>query len=309
MRVQQLILSEIYKHSEVKEIDNGALWCRGEDVTKIQFSNSAIHTEIGRCSVVTIETLFGPRFKAPNAYTLARINRRSCYGSYFVVDQRLVLKASYSLYENDPATNWVISALLQCFGDQLAFGVANVHSIVDPSALAAHRANLEYPRSWQSEVNLASAVTTADRLTERGWLSSVDGESLFAEVSLDDGPRSRMIDINAETALVRVSSGVRHPIAGVGFASTIAIPIDPERAEIPIWAKRLNDAEHELIDFVPRLGAWGERSLGSHLVYSMFWPTTEYSDALLGNLANWMIQRCLWVKETYWKSNVGLLSA
>jgi hypothetical protein len=52
---------------------------------------------------------------------------------------------------------------------------------------------------------------------------------------------------------------VAHPIAGVGYTATIALPIDPPSANIPAFCRELNEAERAMQDFVPRLGAWGMR--------------------------------------------------
>ena len=59
-------------------------------------------------------------------------------------------------------------------------------------------------------------------------------------------------------------------------------------------------------DFVPRLGAWGMRSLDSELVYSMFWPTDRAENTLAGTIMNWMIQRNFWIREHYWTAGKGL---
>ena len=60
-------------------------------------------------------------------------------------------------------------------------------------------------------------------------------------------------------------------------------------------------------DFVPRLGAWGMRSLDSELVYSLFWPTDRSDTGLPMTIMNWLVTRTMWLGERYWKPSVGLV--
>jgi hypothetical protein len=60
-------------------------------------------------------------------------------------------------------------------------------------------------------------------------------------------------------------------------------------------------------DFVPRLGAWGMRSLDRELVYSLFWPTDRPDRGLPGTIMNWLVTRTMWPKKRYWEAGVGLV--
>jgi hypothetical protein len=115
-----------------------------------------------------------------------------------------------------------------------------------------------------------------------------------------------MISPTAETALLHVSVDTPHPLAGVGYVATIALPYDPPDSEIPFWCRFLNEQEHKMQDFVPRLGAWGMRALNKELVYSMFWPTDRADGTLDGTIMNWMVLRTFWLKKHYWSSGAGL---
>lgn len=304
--IEKNILGQLERYPELKAIDRGFIWQLGDDSTTIRFVDTDAETEFGKCSIAVIESRFGRRFNSPSEPLLSRLNRRACYGSYNYADDELLLRAAWSVYEREPGVGWVAQMLLRCFGDQLAFGIGNAHAIASPDALAANRASLAYPRCWQTRLSDDALESVARRFREHGWVSSVLGQSLVLEVPLNDGARSRVIDPTAETALLHVSLDVPHPIAGVGYAATIALPIDPTSEDIPTWAWKLNAAEHRLGDFVPRLGAWGMRSLEHELVYSMFWPTDEQHEKLVGNFMSWMIQRVLWLRATYWAQGKGL---
>jgi hypothetical protein len=89
------------------------------------------------------------------------------------------------------------------------------------------------------------------------------------------------------------------------YLATIALPHDPPSEAIPTWCRFLNQKEHKMQDFVPRLGAWGMRGLNNELVYSMFWPTDQASIDL-GTVMNWMVQRTWWIRNRYWSVGVGL---
>ena len=185
-------------------------------------------------------------------------------------------------------------------GEQLALGVGIIHSELVPDALPGNRANLEYPRQWAELPDPTVFDAMAKQFAAGGLVATRGPHGLVLEVPLDGGSPSRMADPKAETALLHVSMDVPHPLAGIGYVATVALPCDPPSAEIPLWCKLLNSAEHGMQDFVPRFGAWGMRSLHSELVYSMFWPTNRAENNLAGTIMNWMVQRALWIKENSW---------
>jgi hypothetical protein len=100
--------------------------------------------------------------------------------------------------------------------------------------------------------------------------------------------------------------GVPHPLAGVGYCGTIALPFDPPPSAIPIWCKVLNHAEHHLHDFVPRIGAWGLRSANNQITYTLFCPTNEADAGVPSMIMNWLVTRMMWVRKEFWTSGSGL---
>ena len=305
--IEDLVLGELRKQSELKPIERGFVWERGEDVSRLWFQPTTVPSDqFGLCAIAFIETIFGPRIPAFSDVHLARLNRRACFGSFFSENGRLGIRASYCIYEKEPAARWVAIALLRAMGEQLALGVGIVHSELAPDALAGNRANLSYPRAWAQAPDPLTFDEMAEQFRARGLVSTRGPHGLVLEVPLDGGSPTRMFGRKAETALLHVSKDVPHPLAGVGYSATMALPYDPEPEDIPLWCRLLNEAEQKMHDFVPRLGAWGLRELDNELVYSMFWPSDRAENTLAGTIMNWMVLRALWIRDRYWKPAKGL---
>jgi hypothetical protein len=304
--IEDTVLGELRKQPELKPTERGFVWERGEDVSRIWFQPTTVRADqFGLCATAFIETTFGPRIPALPEKELARLNRWACFGSFFSENDHLGIGASYCIYEKEPAS-WVAIALLRAMGEQLALGVGTIHSELVPKALPGNRANLEYPRRWAQQPDPSVFDAMAERLRAHGLVATRGPHGLVLEVPLGGGSPSRMFNPKSETALLHVSMDVPHPLAGIGYLATVTLPYDPPSGEIPFWCKLLNSAEHGMQDFVPRLGAWGMRSLDSELVYSMFWPTDRAENTLAGTIMNWMIQRTFWIRKHYWTAGKGL---
>lgn len=305
--IESLVLGELKNHPELMAMERGVAWKRTDGETRLWFTpTSATPSEFKLCSIAHIETVFGPRAGTWKEDDIARLNKRACFGYFTAVGERLKLKASFSIFEKEPAARWVAIVLLRALGEQLALGFGIGQSFRAPEALPGNRSNLEYPRHWKQTQDIAVFEQTAERFRRIGFMSTPGDQTVVLEVALDGGSPSRMLDPKAETALLHVSADVKHPIAGCGYYATIALPYDPDREELPRLCAYLNSQEELQEDFVPRLGAWGMRALDNELVYSLFWPTDQPDDGLPGTIMNWMVQRTLWVKDHYWKSGVGI---
>ena len=114
-----------------------------------------------------------------------------------------------------------------------------------------------------------------------------------------------MIDSSTQTALLHVSTDVLHPLAGVGYLATIALPRDPDPREATQLCSALNELEMLQTDFVPRLGAWGLRGLDDDLAYTMFIPTDE-PFLNFSSLINWSILRAIWIRDYCWDQDRGI---
>lgn len=236
----------------------------------------------------------------------ARLNRRCAFGSFHQSDGGIRCKLTFSIYEQEPAAQWVAEILLTALGHQFAFGIAAAQAEVSEDLLRANRANLEYPRQWTRSVPHQEIADCVAQFRERGFVSTVGPHGLVLEVPLAKGARSLMLVPTSETALIHTSTDIRHPMAGVGYLGTIALSFDPPPNQITGWSEHLNTQEHDQEDFVPRLGAWGVRGMNDQLVYSVFWPANHGNVKVLSNIANWLIQRTHWLRENYWAAGIGL---
>jgi hypothetical protein len=288
-------------------IPNGFRYSLGQDRTELTFQPTTSGTGPFQLSAVaTIETWFARGMPDFDPFGLARLNRRAAYGNFYRADDGVRSKLTFSIYEKEPAADWVAEILLTAFGAQCAFGIGTGQSELSDELLRANRANLEYPRQWTRSVMPEQFEASAERFRSAGLFSTSGQYGFTLEVPLTDGAQSRMIDPTAETALLRVSTDVSHPTAGVGFLGTIALPYDPRPEEIVQWCEYLNAREHEQEDFVPRLGAWGMRGMNNQIVYSLFWPTAQGDATIHQTIMNWLVQRTLWVRDNFWLAGYGL---
>lgn len=305
--IEEKVLEQLKLQPELVAIERGFFWRRGDDETRLWFEDTTMPSgEFELASIAFIETIFGKKCVALDTATLAQLNSQSVFGNYFCRDERLGMRASYSVYAKEPATNWVSLILLRAMGEQLALGYGIFQSEFVQEALPENRANLEYPRRWKVEPNQQVLTENAKRFRGRGFVATVGPHGLVLEVPLNDGAPSRMIDENAETAILHVSVDTPHPLAGVGYLATIALPIDPSHEVSGFWCNFLNEKEHSEHDFVPRLGSWGVRSMGTELVYSFFWPTDTADTQMDSTIMNWLVIRTFWLRENYWKPGYGL---
>ena len=306
-QIEEKVLEQLGLQPELVAIDRGFLWTRGDDETRLWFKETTIPKgDFELTSIAYIETIFGKNAVALDFDALAQLNRQSVFGNFFCRDENLGIRASYSIYEKEPAANWISLILLRAMGEQLALGYGIFQSEFVQESLVGNRANLEYPRRWKVQPNQQALTENAKRFKDRGLISTVGRHGLVLEVPLNDGPPSRMIDINAETAILHVSVDIPHPLAGVGYLATIALPFDPVQADLGFWCNFLNDQEQKEEDFVPRLGSWGSSSLGTELVYSLFWPNDIADTQMDSTIMNWLVIRTLWLRPNYWKSGFGL---
>lgn len=306
--IEELVFRQLGQQAELEPVERGFVWQRDDGVTSIRFRPTTVPPDqFGLCATAIIETTFHENVPVADEEGIARLNRRACFGHFFRANDRLGVRASYCIYEKEPAATWVAIILLRAMGEQLALAYAIAHTEFVPKSLPANRANLEYPRRWELPPDATVFDESAKTFLERGLVSTRGHHGLVLEVPLADGASSRMIDGRAETALLHVSYDVPHPLAGVGYLATIALPYDPPRDTVPFWCDLLNAEEFGKQDFVPRLGAWGMRGAAGELVYSFFWPTTRADRGIDLNLMNWNVQRTLWIKARHWRPGTGLV--
>jgi hypothetical protein len=302
------LIDEQLNGQEIDTIPNGYRWILPEGHTDLVVTPTHIeNNEWGLCEIISINTEFKDATYELTPSQVAHLNRRSAFGSFYLNDGKLECKQTISIYENEPAHRWYALIILTTLGSQLPFAIGQIQSEVSDESLRGNRANLEYPRFWDIPPSSEIFDQAADRFQSIGLVSTRGTHGLVLEVPLtEDSAPSRILDSSAETALLHVSVDTPHPIGGVGYLSTIALPIDPPVSEIVEVANKLNELEHEQLDFVPRLGSWATRGMGDQLVYSMFWPTAQSDETMHQTMMNWMVQRVFWLRDNFWRPEEGI---
>jgi hypothetical protein len=241
-----------------------------------------------------------------HAIGVQRLNSWSVHGAYHLDNGRLRQTAQYSIYANEPAVHLATQSILNAFGGQLPLGRSTALATASAAALKQQRAHHAIPGRWPKplEEDALTAVTTT--LRQRGLAASNDATAMWAEFPLSGDCPSRAIDPQAETALLQVTVGVPHPIAGAGYLATISLPLTQAPVDSAEICARLNALELEEIDFVPRLGAWGLHTSGDLPGYCCFIPSAEPMGELHMTLMWWCVKRAAWLRERFWEAKVGL---
>lgn len=263
--------------------------------------------------VVRVETtITDPDVGQPELEALASANRIALHGAFFDDGHaHYKLVASASIYEVDDAMGYYCSILSRVFAGQagVASGILNArHS---PAEMAEWREALQFDSHWTSEPPPEELENTANKLrTAQRLVASVENGGLVFEIRLrQDSAPSRMFDALACTGLVAISTRVVHPIAGVGYGFTFALPMQFSRPLAVRWADRLNIEAIRDTDGPPVLGAWsvvesvrhggaGERGR-SELVYSGFFPLSHAIDGITSSFALWTGMHAVWFRDNY----------
>lgn len=258
-------------------------------------------------SIAEIATQFSAdQTQQPSDDYIAVLNSQSVYGAYCRQNETLWARAQFTIYAEEPAFEFAAEQILQAYSYQYAIGWSTVLAMQSDELFRQQRAFQECPRSWRNMPDPEEFRSTAELLNSRGFVSTAGDEAVTVEVILSGTSPSRMLDRSADTALIGVKTYAPHPLAGVGYLATIALPVDPPRSKISSICARLNEFELEQSDFVPRLGAWGVRGAGDELVYSLFIPKDQALPGLLRTIIWWMITRVNWLRDSYWVPGFGL---
>jgi hypothetical protein len=306
-KVEEMVMAELRNQRELSPIERGVVWRRGEDETRLWFEKSSLPSgEFGLCAVARIETVFGLRLGNWTESDICHLNHYCCFGSFSFEDGRVCLKASISIYEEEPAAHWIAIAILRALGEQLALGFGIAQSFAIPDTLSGNRENLDYPTKWSRIQGSQVFSEAAATFRQRGYVSSDDEAEVVLEVPMGGRSLSRLTDALAETAFIRVAADIDHPLAGCGYAATIDLPLVPAVDDVYRLCSYLNRQEFLVDDFVPKLGSWYVGQKDGRLGYSFFWPTSQSDDGLPGTILNWMVLRTLWLRDTYWEVGKGV---
>jgi hypothetical protein len=301
------IIAERLADSPVEALPDGYRWTNPTGVTELTFSPVSPSDPSGPCAIAAVETRYLPDMPDFPRHALARLNRRSAFGNFYRTDEGLGSKLTFPIHDAESNAEWFTELLLTAMEGQSRLGSAIARSEVSDEALRANRAKLACPRSWEHRVTEeAKLEALAAEFREAGHFATALPHQLVLEVAMTEDTTLRMFDPAAQTALLHVTTDILHPLAGVGYLGTIALPFDPPAAEIADWCELLNAREHKEIDLAPRLGAWGARGAGDELVYGLFWPREQENASFHGYLVDGLIERVHWLSRNFWIPGAGL---
>ncbi|HUY84046.1 MAG TPA: hypothetical protein VMU86_05695 [Steroidobacteraceae bacterium] len=240
-----------------------------------------------------------------HAAGIQRLNALAVYGAYDLHAGRLRQRAQFTLYTVESAAALATKLILDAFGAQLPLGRSVALSIVSATALEQHRAHHAMPGDWPAPLEEQELRATVAALQQRGLVAANNATVVWAELPLAGDCPSRAIDPKAQTALLEVHAGVLHPIAGAGYLAAISLPFPQRPTEPAELCRRLNAAEFELADFVPRLGAWGVQGVQDLPGYHCFLPCPRPFAGMHHALMWWCVQRAAWIRDRYWSMNDG----
>jgi hypothetical protein len=241
-----------------------------------------------------------------HAAGVQRLNSWAVHGAYHLDNGRLSQAAQYSIYSDEPAVHLAAQSILNAFGGQLPLGRSTALATTSAAALRQQRAHHRMPARWSRALDLDALIAATAALQQRGLAASNDSTAVWAELPLSGDCPSRSIDPQAETALLQVSAGIPHPIAGAGYLATISLPLARAPVNSAAICARLNALEFEEIDFVPRLGAWGLHTPDDLPGYSCFIPSTEPLGGLHMSMMWWCVRRAAWLRDRFWQAQAGL---
>lgn len=309
MEVADLVAEALARRQDIEPIATGYRHSTELGTTTLTFhAPSSGDTKGHLAAIAMIETRFAPGpWSDFDDEDIARLNCRAVFGCFFRESDAIGCRATYPLTKNSPGPRWHAQRLLDALSWQRDFGVAIGLMDLSWKDRLASREIFKVPRHWAARLPSEEFEKAVHNLGQKFGLPAAAGPaSLVFEVPLTGHARTRIVDPEAETALVSIRTDVQHPVAGVGYCVAIMLPRQPPPELLTMWCTRLNAFEHQQEKFWSRFGAWGKRELGTRLVFGMFWPTDEADGGAVGILALEMIDRVRWIASDLWLPGIGL---
>ncbi|MBR0666381.1 hypothetical protein GXW71_18620 [Roseomonas hellenica] len=257
-------------------------------------------------TVATIESRFTPDLTPDfSAERIARLNRRSVHGAFFLMDGQLGCRLAFPLREQEQDAGWIAEYLVTAFRLQGLLGFVTARAEVSKAEFLAARDDLDPPRQWATPLADTAFEGVARRLEEEGQVARAHPGWLYIPVALDG---LGMLQ-GGDDAVINITTGIEHPLAGTGYLATLTLPPLPLWQPGDAWCAVLNELDREIPDFPPGLGAWALRGGGggAEIVYGLFIPAEEGSATMLDRIARWMIWRAEWIRDTHWEPGTGLM--
>lgn len=310
--VIRLVVEHMPTHDSIHKTETGLrrALADGAIVTELVFRTEASASV--PIPVATIESRFAPELMPDfTAEWIARLNRRGVYGSFFLKDGQLGCRLAFPLRDSEQDAEWIAAYLITAFLMQGTIGFSTARAEVSRAEFHAARASLAPPDRWVASFPDTAFERVAQRLESEGQVARARPGALYIPVALDD---LGMLQ-GGDDAVVNITTGIEHPLAGTGYLATLTLPPLPLWQPGEAWCAILNKLEDEEPDFPPRLGAWALRGGGggAEIVYGLFVPEEgslegEESTTTLDRIARWMIWRAEWIRDKHWEPGIGLMS-
>ena len=236
-----------------------------------------------------------------------RLNAMAVYGAYDLHGGHLRQTARFSLYSKESTAHLATQTILNTFAGQLPIGRSVALAVTSAAELERQRAHHAMPSDWKTPLQADELRAAALALQERGLAAASSDTSVWAELALSGDCPSRAIDPKAETALLQVNAGMLHPIAGAGYLASISLPFAEAPSEAAQLCRTLNTLEHELVDFVPRAGAWGLHGPNDLPGYHCFIPCAEPYGGMHMAMMWWCVRRAAWIRDRFWVAQRGIV--
>lgn len=304
--VIRLVAEHLPPRGDIQKTEAGLrrALANGAIVTDLIFRTDA--SSSAPVAVAAIESRFAPGLMPDfTAERIARLNRRSVYGAFFLTDGHLCCRLAFPLHASEQDAEWIAGYLIMAFVMQGLLGFSTAEVEVSKAELPAARASLDSPRQWVAPLPDMAFEEVAQRLESEGQVARARPGGLYIPVALDG---LGMLQ-GGDDAVINITTEIEHPLAGTGYLATLTLPPLPLWEPADGWCAVLNKLEHEEPDFPPRLGAWALRGGGggAEIVYGLFLPAEEGNATVLDRIARWMIWRAEWIRDTHWEPGTGLM--
>lgn len=294
-----LIADCLTDEGDVEAIEGGFRLTEGEDVTELTFRHiQPSLRDNSPATAAAIETRFAAgSLPKLDHEAIPRLNRLTVLGAFALKHEQISCRVIYPFREPDPNPEGLAYKIIDIFLNQIPVSQGIAWSRTSKAKFLAARKALAFPREWSAPVPDTAFDRIARTLAAEGRAAMPVPAGLDVVMPLS----------GQEAALLRVTTGVNHPIAGAGYLATLLLPpLQRWRAGFA-WCAMLNAWEHAVGNFGPRLGAWGLCGTGDQLVYGLFWPETEGVESAVETLMRWMIRRAEWIRNEAWVPGTGLI--
>lgn len=294
----RIIADRLAAEGDVEATEGGFRLTEGEDVTELTFRHIQRSDPDSSVTVAAIETRFAAgSLPELDHEAIPRLNRLTVLGAFALKHGQVRCRLTHSFREAALEPQGLATNLIDMFLNQRIVSNNIAWSRTSRAEFLAARQVLAYPREWRLPVPDTAFDRIARTLVDEGHVAMPVPAGLDVLIPLS----------GQEAAVLGVTTGVNHPIAGAGYLATLLLPALQRWRAGFAWCAMLNDWEHALGDFGPGFGAWGLCGTGSQPIYGLFLPADQGMEGTVLTLMRWMILRAERIRDEAWVPGTGLL--